>query len=275
MITGYQSKKYANSLEEFGEIKTLPYSQAFVIKNNEKLESLYSLFCPRFFNSSTLCNDIAILQTDKRVKALHLYTDPLLNINLINLNEIFDEVVIDKECYIINFNEPLVFSHNSWDNVRNFARSGYSVEQRTLNPINRYDYANLFYDLYKKLIKRNSITGIACFSESSFRKQLEVPGLVIFEVKDKRSGLPVAIRSFYIHDNKAYYHLAAQSHKAYGISASHAIVYEAIMHFKQLGLDHLVLGGAIKGSSKTGLASFKAGWANETKNSLYLRKELC
>lgn len=266
---GYQSKQYAYSLKEWGEPIHLPAMNGWVLKQPGVVTNLYPFFsCRNPINHSCSWNDIEFLKRDKSIKDLVLYTDPLLNTNSFVpysysladgfLYKQFSKIEKNQPHYIVDFSKELVFSHNHWDNIRTFAKSGYEVNQRTLNFINRYDYADHFYELYQNTIKRNNIEGIAKFSRESFRRQLEVPGLVIFEVLDKKTKLPIAIRTFYLQNNDLYFHLAAASPKAYHISANHALVYEAINWCRQMGIDKLLLGTG----PTEGLKSFKLGFAN-------------
>lgn len=283
-LSGYQSTQYANSLSEFGEILYVGpgvYLQKRPILGTEyyDLVSLYPLFSPPEFNSSVYYGIEDFVSLDKNCVSLTLITDPLLSITPM-LKKFFDYSKVYKTHYIVDLTQPLNIAHAHWDRIRSFAKTGYEIKMPILNPtVNSVDVGRHFYDLYKVLIEKHGIEGIAQFSENSFIKQLNVPGLVMMECS-KDNKAPEVVRSFLLQTNYstgekvAYFHLGASSDKGYYLNGSHAIHYQAIIYFKQLGIDKLVLGGTPDSKNAEGLKLFKSGFSNTTKDNYILGKVL-
>lgn len=82
----------------------------------------------------------------------------------------------------------------------------------------------------------------------------------------RSDGLPVAMALWLRHGSLAYYHLAAGNAEARRVGAAYGLVDEAIRAFIADGVGTIVLGGAAGGADApgSGLARFKAGFANET-----------
>jgi hypothetical protein len=127
------------------------------------------------------------------------------------------------------------------------------------------DWLNDWITLYRTLIERHHITGIAVFSKECFAKQLNVPGIVAFRaVRDEAT---VGMLLWYVHGDMAYYHLGAYSPRGYESHASFALFWCAIEFFAANGLKWLSLGAGagIDSDGTEGLTRFKRGWSTGTR----------
>jgi hypothetical protein len=124
-------------------------------------------------------------------------------------------------------------------------------------------------DLYRTLVERHHITGLAAFSRESFAKQLAVPGIVAFRaVSDDTT---VGMLLWYEQGNRAYYHLGAYNASGYELGASFALFDYSIKYFAQREFEWLSLGsGAGLGKSEaSGLSRFKQGWSTGTRTAYF------
>lgn len=264
--TGYQSQQYAQAFTEYRIVKPWFLSPLLAITEQD-LINCYPLSCITsddigYPNSTQLEFDFQELQECYQAKSIILNLDPLTPRHLQStLENLCSSFLPFETHYIVDLTKQYHCSHSSWDWVHKFAESGHDVQLRLLYPHNVIEYAQSFYSLYKNLIKKRQITGLASFSEQSIIRQFQVPGLVVFEVNDKDTGIPMAIRTFYIMGENVYFHLAAQNYKCISTApgASHALMYASIMYFKQLGLNKLVLGTGIT----EGLKKFKENFSTE------------
>ena len=138
--------------------------------------------------------------------------------------------------------------------------------ERCTSPL---DFLEDWTALYKILIQRHQITGIAAFSSDCFAKQLSVPGMVMFRAMHNDAS--VAMLLWYEQGERVYYHLGASSQVGYQLGASYALFDYAIKYFASRGFAWLDLGGraGLENSRESGLSRFKRGWANETKTAWF------
>lgn len=248
---GYKSKQYAKAMSNLGELVYFPSTNAHLLKINQpggmyELKSLAPFFSPLVFNSAAFNMDVGEV-LDKQCTRIVIETDPLQNLGHIN-NIGFKQEEYQTHC-IVNLQAELQMAHKHWDNVRTTAREGYEVAIKILNPtVNLVDYAKHFRDL----------VGSYKLPENCIVDQFRVPGIVVFESKID-NNLPVAIVIFYVQDKTAYLHLTGGDKKY-----QYAIIYQAILFFKSLGLTYLVLGSS---------GEFNKGFSNMELKSYRLTKE--
>src|SRR5262249_26374558 len=125
-------------------------------------------------------------------------------------------------------------------------------------------YLNEWTRLYRLLVERHKIRGIATFSPDSFARQLQAPGCTADAAF--AGGHLVGMVLWYQHNSVVYYHLGAYDDIGYRVGASFALFANAIERFTKTGFRWLSLGG-VAGihSQETGLSRFKRGWATDTK----------
>jgi len=125
--------------------------------------------------------------------------------------------------------------------------------------------------LYENLIHKHQISGIRSFSRESFQKQLSIPNTHYFRVVNQGDVVGGAL--FYIQDNTAYYHLAAQTKKGYDLHSSYAAIWTAIKELsKKVRWIEFQGGSTINGLD--GLSKFKMGWSSSQKKSVFCGKVL-
>ena len=70
---------------------------------------------------------------------------------------------------------------------------------------------------------------MANFSDASLVAQLHVPGLVAF--KALCDGVIVGMVLWFVHEDRAYYHLAAYTDRGYDVGASFGLFWTSLEHF--------------------------------------------
>ena len=262
---GYAAHAYAESLGQFGRPIRLGGCGGSILERNvpgfSDLDGLgpYPLFA---------CSDWAGLRADldlleRSLVSIALVADPFGNHSRGLLEETFgDRVIPFKDHHVVDLSRPanaFVSRHH-----RRNARRSLNVVEVEVCP----DPGAVLGDwtrLYKQLILRHGITGIAVFSETAFAKQLEVPGVVVFRAV--HGGETVGMTLWYRQSEVAYYHLGAYSAKGYEVGASFAIFWTALGEFAQQGLSWLNLGGGagLRDDGADGLVRFKRGWSTGTR----------
>ena len=193
--------------------------------------------------------------------------DPFGDYDFAYLHRCFKDVVIPfKEHFIVDLHRPMkefVSSHH-----QRYARKSLQVldVERCQNPSKVVDE---WCRLYANLIKRHNIKGLQAFSRTSFLKQLEVPGVVVFRAIHEDSTVGMLL--WYIQNDMGYYHLGAFSDLGYEMRASHALFWTAINYFAERSLRWLNLGAGagVKNDNNDGLSRFKRGWCTDTRTAYF------
>lgn len=256
-MTGYFHGGYAQSLGEFGRPRLLPCSQGWILERDipgtyyRDAMGVYPLFCCRDWGK--LAQDLVELEG---LVSLVLVTDPLGAYSLPDLT-CFDRVSLFKEHYVVDLADVQVSEHHR----RNVRKALPKVQvEHSEEPI---DWLADWIELYRALVERHDIKGIARFSSPSFEEQFRVPGLVAFRAT--HDGHTVAMLLWYVMGDKAYYHLGASSPLGYELKASFAL-FQASISFFEPSLRWLSLGaGAGSDDCSSGLTRFKQGWTEKTR----------
>jgi hypothetical protein len=195
--------------------------------------------------------------------SLVLITDPFGDCDEAYLRLCFKDVVFPfKQHFVVDLNRSInsVVSDHHRRNTRK-ALQRVCIERCVKPP----EHLDEWFGLYKNLIRRHQITGIAAFSRDSFATQLNVPGIVAFRARYE--GVTVGINLWYVQGNVGYYHLGAYSEFGYELQASFGLFSFAIEHFAAKGLRWLNLGAGVgvKGDGTDGLSRFKRGWSSDTR----------
>ena len=265
--TGYLHHRYAESLAEFGTSRQLIRSGGWVLEREipdasyTDVMGIYPLFCCRDW--SGLGEDIKELDN---LVSLALVADPLGNYERSDLDACFDLVKPFKEHFIVDLGNVQICKHHR----RNIREAKISVYvELCLRPL---EWLDDWGWLYGELVERHSIRGIARFSRTSFSRQLQVPGLVMFRAMHEDEVVGMVL--WFVQGDVGYYHLGASSEKGYKLKASFALFQEAIEYFDG-SLRWLNLGaGAGVRSEEDGLTRFKRGWTNRTKTAYLCGKIL-
>lgn len=268
-MTGYLHKEYAESFSELGNLMDLPRAKGWIIKRRIPGFSSYdAMGCYPLF----LCSDWSKLKPDLdalngEVISLSLVADPFGDYDTKYLRCCFKDIVIPfKEHFVIELGQPLetfVSAHH-----RRYAQTALKElhVERCFDPT---AFSKDWVKLYKNLIVRHNIRGIAAFSKESLAKQLCVPGAVAFRAIEE--GKTIGMLLWYRQNNVAYYHLGAYGNKGYVMRASFALFWFAINYFTTLGLRWLSLGAGVgvRNDSTDGLSRFKRGWSTGTRTAYF------
>lgn len=260
-ITGYTHALYARSLGEYGTPLELPLCGGWILKRripgwpDYDAMGCYPLFA---------CQDWSMLEADlenvgSQLVSLAIVADPFGQYSPADLRRWFRHVVIPfKEHFIVDLRcspDTFVSEHH----LRNARKA---LEKIRVEPyIDPNQFFNDWLELYRYLISRHEISGIAAFSRHVFQYQMVVPGLVAFRAEYE--GATVGMLLWYVQNDVGYYHLGAYSEKGYAVKASFGLFRQAIDYFAASGLRWLNLGAGVGAESATdsGLSRFKRGWA--------------
>lgn len=267
--SGYLHSGYAESLSGFGVPRALVQSKSWMLTRPilgspyEDAMGAYPLF---------VCQDWSHLQDDleqigEELVCVSLVTDPFGSYEANHLRQCFPDVVTPfKEHFVADLSRPpetFVHAHHR----RNARRALREVDiEKCSNPV---DFLDEWTALYRALVERHGITGIAAFSRASFARQLMVPGMVAFRAV--RDDTTVGMLLWYEQENRAYYHLGAYSPLGYDLRASFALFDYSIKYFAERQFQWLNLGaGAGLGASlESGLNRFKQGWSTGTRTAYF------
>ncbi len=189
--------------------------------------------------------------------SLVVVVDPIADADLPTLRRAFpDRVIAMKQHFILELGARLSLPIH---HRRQLRRAEQSVDIHVCpNPI---DHLDEWVRLYAELSTRHRLTGIHAFSFTSFRQQLQVPGM--FAVLARRGAETVSMALWLIDGDKGYYHLGASASAGYEVGASYAVFAAALDYLKSRGARVVDFGGAAAdGRDGAGLIRFKQGWAN-------------
>lgn len=181
--------------------------------------------------------------------------------------------VIYKSHSVVNLAE-YDFKNLPENHKRNIKKSNVYVEVAT-NPI---DWLPSVDHTYKNLIRKHNITGLTAYNRQQLATLLQVPGAVLFIGSDVANsdycgrGEIVNYTLFYVMGNDAYYHFSCQTDFGYQLNSNFALMHQALLFFKNLGLDRVEIGAVPDGGS-AGLARFKQGFATHQVNN-YIEKRI-
>ncbi len=271
-ISGYLHPSYAGALAEFGSPLKLPSCQGWVLQRRITNSSYadvmgcYPLFsCVDWSQLHADIDDLADLA--ESIVSIAVVTDPFGEYDVAYLKQCFGDIVLPfKQHFVVDLSKPVdtfVNAHHR-RNARK-ARQDVQVEECP-NPLSLLEEWN---GLYKGLVERHAMKGLAVFSRESFAKQLTVPGIVAFRALSHGSNVGMLL--WYRQGEIAYYHLGAYSERGYDLRASFALFSHAIEFFAQQGLRWLNLGGAAgagEGQS-AGLSRFKEGWSTGVRTAYF------
>ena len=126
------------------------------------------------------------------------------------------------------------------------------------------DIVDEFSDLYETLVSRHSISTANRFTKVSFEALAQCPGL--HTVAAYQRGALISCHLWIRHEMNAWSLLAASNAQGYATNAAYAIYDQSIRHFSDCSINI----GGIAGNadaSDDGLARFKSGFANRTRQS--------
>lgn len=128
-----------------------------------------------------------------------------------------------------------------------------------IEPVRLADHLDGWSALYRGLVERRAVSGVAAFGEVYFRMLAARPEVTAFAafVGETLAGMTL----WFAADGVVYNHLTAANALGYANGASFALYDAAIQHFAGAGIVNLG-GGAGHADRDDGLSAFKRGFAN-------------
>jgi hypothetical protein len=261
---GYRHPAYAASLAEFGRPVELTASGGFLLERripgSTATDAMgpYPLFaCGRW---EALPEDLAGLS--RKLVSVVLVADPFGTYDDALLARTFDSAWPFKTHYVVDLARAGLAGlrkHHRYYTRRALAAVDVEVVADPVAHLDEWD------GLYGALARRHRIAGIRRFSRTSFRGQLDVPGMVM--LRAARGDTTVGIHLWFLDlsNGVAYSHLAATSDEGYSLGAAYALHWAAIEHFRGCAWWLDLGAGAGTGGGTDGLTAFKAGWATDTR----------
>lgn len=261
--TGYCSEGYARSLSHLGELLPLERSGGWCLRRRipgavrSDAMGPYPLLCCADWPH--LAEDLEAL-TDQIV-SFSCVVDPLADVSDSVLDRCFpDRRVAFKTHYGVDLGQPLerfVSNHH-----QRYARRALERLEIGVCSTESNDCAGPWIDLYANLVRRHRVEGLAAFPPASLAAQLEVLGATVFMAR--HGGDIVGMQVWMTTQGRAYYHLGAYTDSGYEERASFGLMWFALRHFREQGLERANLGGGagVRAESDDGLVRFKAGWSN-------------
>jgi hypothetical protein len=258
----YARAEYAEALAEFGTPVQLERSRGWLLEravpgvDARDAMGCYPLFCCREWTG--LAADLERLS--RRLVAVSLVADPFGPYGERELEQIFDLVRPLKDHYVVDLSRPMdtvASKHHRYSARRAFSSVSVSLAEEPPAHLDEW------LCLYEGLSRRRELTGIHAFSPESFRRQLAIPGTLLFTAT--ANGRTVGAHWFFVDGEVAYSHLAACDDEGYRAGAAYALQWTGMEHLRGVAA-WLDLGGApgTGVAAQNGLAQFKRGWATHT-----------
>lgn len=266
----YGSEAYAAALAEFGTPRWLPHSQGWVLIRSigdrdggesgpwRDATSCYPLFVCRRWDK--LDADLIELRAEGLV-SLTLVADPWGDHCPATLTRCFAKVARPFKPHFVadlEIDPQLAVSAHHRRNARRFLRHA-RVEICPRPAAHLDDWCRL----YKHLVRRHHIRGMARFSQESFARQLDLPGAVLLRAATD-DGTLAGLQLWLADGPLARHHLSAYGPDGYRWGgASYGLLWRALAHFRRAGLRWASLGSGagLAHDPADGLTRFKQGWA--------------
>jgi hypothetical protein len=273
-VNGYLTSLYAESLAEFGTPYSLPQSGGWLLLRAIPGSAEHdAIGCYRLFN----CRNWPCLGSDldglaAKAVAVSMVVDPFSSADETLCRAWFPDACRPfKEHAVVSFvrswREEISRHHRR--NVRVAARR-VDVE-RCENPC---AWLETWVELYRQLIDRHHLRGIARFSPASFSRQLRVPGIAAFRATVGTETVGMVL--WYVAGTVAYYHLGAFNPLGYASRAAYALFDVALNDLAKQGVYWAELGAGAgwRAEAPDGLVRFKNGWANERRTAWFYGRVL-
>ncbi|HEV2444527.1 MAG TPA: GNAT family N-acetyltransferase, partial [Candidatus Sulfopaludibacter sp.] len=226
---GYMHPLYAEALSEFGTPVALTSSGGWLLgrrlpaTGDHDAMGPYPLFCCADWNA--LRQDLDTLRG--RLVSVVLVADPFGEHKEEILRASFDRVLPFKTHFAVDLDRAGPVGSKHHQNRARRALRDVAIEVCP-DPVSRLGE---WVSLYSHLTERHALTGIRAFSPESFRRQFEVPGLVLLRATS-RSGECVGAQLWFLQGEAAYSHLTAANAEGYRCACTYALYDAAIRHFR-------------------------------------------
>jgi hypothetical protein len=197
---------------------------------------------------------------DTGLVSLTLVTDPFCPLDTDRLRDIFpDRMQSFNDHHVVD----LASDYLSAISKRRLRQARAALREMTVETVeNPEEVADTWVSLYRTLVERHDIRDMRAFSPEALKRQLQVPGAIVFRAH--RQGRTLGMHIWYVHGDTAHSHLTAMDAEGYERRASYALHVYAFEHLPA-NVRWVNLGGVPGGESNEGLYHFKSGWATETR----------
>ncbi len=271
-MAGYRHPLYAESFSEIGTPIFLPKSRGWLIKRKIPGTDYFDAMgtYPLFFceDWDYLVDDIISLSDE--LIAVSFVIGPLEVFPVNAFQNFFDVLYKYRPHYLLDTKLPI-------EEVVSSGRRRDVLKALQKVKVEKFLSPNIDLDewclLYQELVNKHQISDFRAFSRKSFQKQLAIPDTHFFRVAKNEEIVGGAL--FYLQDDTAYYHLAAQTKKGYDLHASYAAMWVAInILSNSVHWIELQGGRSLTDEVIDGLSEFKKGWASLKKKSYFCGKIL-
>jgi hypothetical protein len=265
-VSGYRHPDYAAAMCHIGAPRALARSGGWLLERDIPGSDRYDLTgCYPIFSCTDWDNlDDDIAELGSGPVSVSLVTDPFARIDPDRLRRSFpDRCIPYKEHFVTDLALPdqsIVSAHHR----RNVRRALKEIDVEVCADADAKVHLEAWTRLYDGLVARHAIEGAAAFPEESFRRQFDVPGLVL--LRAVHAGETAGITLWYVQDDVAYYHLGAYDEAGYRQGAAFALFSAALGHFRgRVRWLALGAGAGVTNDGRDGLTRFKRGWATGTR----------
>jgi hypothetical protein len=269
-IRGYAHPAYAQALEEFGTPLSLPRCGGWILRRPVRGFSYFdAMGCYPLFS----CTDWSSLKPDldqagSELVSLAAVIDPFGTQEEALLRDCFPDVVIPFKEHMA---ADLTQSPDDYVAAHHRRNAQKALQEIQIDiPADPTLYLEDWIKLYDVLIERHGIRGLSAFSNDSFARQLQVPGMLMFRATYE--GRTAGMVLWYVSNGVAYYHLGAYTDEGYEKRASFALFWTALEYFAGHGVRWLNLGagaGLSANGEEDGLTRFKKGWSNSRRTAWF------
>lgn len=257
MTHPYAGEAYARAFAGVAEPVELPASGTWVLARSipgsgrKDLTGCYprSAVPP----DADLSADFAALRAAGFV-SLTLATDVFVHPEAAVLGELFDVCVPFKQHYVLDWARPFAYTkHHRYEVSR-------ALRHCAVQAVELTQHMDKWIGLYRTLVRRRHVTGLANFGDDYFAALAELDGLVATAALHK--GEIVGMHLWLVYEKWVYSHLGASSEAGYRVGASYALYDDVINRFQNT---HCIDFGGAPGTTdnaQDGLARFKRGFAN-------------
>lgn len=187
-----------------------------------------------------------------------LISDPMSSNQPQDLAKTFDFFEPFKMHHVVNFRKQQDLEGNHKRNVR-YAEKRCQVEQ-----VDFKDYLDDWWQMWQVLTIRHGIEG--GYNQNYFKSLASVPGLTAHAAFAEDGGcVAISLWAQRIYGYAA--HLTVCSQEGYSCKANYAVYAKALKDFQKASYLDLGSNAGIKDDPDDGLSYFKAGFANETRQS--------
>lgn len=274
MRSGYSSPAYGTSFASFGTPVTLPRSgiQMALCPVTDGLSDFHGVY------PFVTARDWTAVKGDLkdwagRAVAAVFVTNPFADQDVASsdLEPFLDVMRVFKTHYVVQLGGN--WRETTRKTTRQYARRGLATHEMSIRPASARDMPE-FWSHYSTLIDRHRLQGMQAMSPAMIEAQLAVPGAYIARALGTEGS--VACMILYGEDGVLYPHLIGISREGYRAFASYAIIQFTLDWAEDNGFACVNLGGVAGATAdaKDGLATFKRGWANQSRSTYLCGKIL-